>query len=138
MCSLRGTAGSKLFTLSAHSTKYYLAKGEQTENNDNGTTYIVLLSPKWYTNQSLISEPYIDGITASEWRKRKTNQIMLKLAKKIQNNKCTCGEPIGDDFYALRQANTAFGNKKVMYELLRPKCYEKRKVNGKIRPTQEL
>lgn len=110
----------------------------ETENNDNGTTYIVLLSPKWHTNQSLISEPYIDGITASEWRKSKTNQIMIKLAKKIQHDKCTCGEPLGDDFHALRQANTTFGSKKVMYELLCPKCYERRKVNGRIRPTQEL
>lgn len=36
MCSLRGTAGCKPFTLSAHSTKYYLAKAFLDDKDFDG------------------------------------------------------------------------------------------------------
>ena len=110
----------------------------EAENKSGETSYIVLLSDKWHTNEATITEPYIDGITASKWREGETNQLLLKLAKKCQHYKCSCGEPLDDNFHALRQANTTFGNTRVMYELLCPKCYEKRKVNGRIRFMQEL
>lgn len=100
--------------------------------------FTVLLSSKWHTNKSIVEEVYINGKTANEYKRTPAYKKMLDFEIKAQKGVCACGKKLGKNFHTLMSSDKSVLDKMLIHELLCDECYTKRKVNGRIRPTQEI